>query len=288
MSIHIPVLPAPILEHLDIQPGQTIIDGTFGGGGHSKLFSEKVGPTGHVIGFDRDPSAIAAAESWAPDNMTLVAANYADIPEHLVAMNIESVDAVLLDLGLSSDQLDDHNRGFSFHAEGPLDLRFNREAGEPAWRLVNRLGEKHLADLIYEFGEERFSRRIARKIVKVRHSDPIKTATQLADLVRSCVPRSRNHSIDPATRTFQALRIGVNEELKWLKVAVKRLPNVLDVGGKLAIISFHSLEDRMVKHGFNGNDDLQVMTKKPIVADEQEQDENPRSRSARLRIGVRV
>ena len=241
-----------------------------------------------MIGFDRDPSAIAAAESWAPDNMTLVAANYADIPEHLVAMNIESVDAVLLDLGLSSDQLDDHNRGFSFHAEGPLDLRFNREAGEPAWRLVNRLGEKHLADLIYEFGEERFSRRIARKIVKVRHSDPIKTATQLADLVRSCVPRSRNHSIDPATRTFQALRIGVNEELKWLKVAVKRLPNVLDVGGKLAIISFHSLEDRMVKHGFNGNDDLQVMTKKPIVADEQEQDENPRSRSARLRIGVRV
>lgn len=288
MSIHIPVLLDPIIEKLDIQSGQTIVDGTFGGGGHSKVFAEKVGPTGRVIGFDRDPSAIEAAESWATDNMTLLAHNYADMPEVLAQIGVDSVDGILLDLGLSSDQLEDHDRGFSYHAEGPLDLRFNREAGEPAWRLVNRLGEKHLADLIYQFGEERFSRRIARKIVKVRHETPIKTATELADLVRSCVPRSRGHSIDPATRTFQALRIGVNEELKWLKVALKRLPQILNPGGKLAIISFHSLEDRMVKVAFDEHDLLTIPKRKPVVADDAEKDINPRSRSARLRIGVRV
>ena len=288
MSIHIPVLLEPILEKLEIQAGQTIVDGTFGGGGHSKVFSETVGPSGRIIGFDRDPLAIEAAESWAPENMTLLAHNYADMPEVLSQLDIEAVDAILLDLGLSSDQLGDHDRGFSFHAKGPLDLRFNQEAGEPAYRLVNRLGEKHLADLIYEFGEERFSRRIARKIVKVRHDSPIKTASELADLVRSCVPRSKGHSIDPATRTFQALRIGVNEELKWLKVALKRLPQILKPGGKLAIISFHSLEDRMVKNAFDEHELLTVPKRKPIVADDIEKDANPRSRSAKLRVGVRV
>lgn len=288
MSIHIPVLLDPIIEKLDIQPGQTIVDGTFGGGGHSKVFAEKVGPNGRVIGFDRDPSAVEAAESWAPENMTLIAHNYADMPEVLAQIGIDKVDGILLDLGLSSDQLEDHDRGFSYHAKGPLDLRFNREAGEPAWRLINRLGEKHLADLIYQFGEERFSRRIARKIVKVRHETPLKTATELADLVRSCVPRSKGHSIDPATRTFQALRIGVNEELKWLKVALKRLPQILNPGGKFAVISFHSLEDRMVKVAFDEHDLLTIPKRKPIVADDAEKNANPRSRSARLRIGVRV
>ena len=209
-------------------------------------------------------------------------------PEYLERLQVESVDAILLDLGLSSDQLADMDRGFSFNSDGPLDLRFDVTAGEPAWRLINRLGEKHLADLIYQYGEERFSRRIARKICRLRHEQPIKTADQLAQIVRSCIPRSKRDKIDPATRTFQAFRIAVNEELKWLGVALKRLPDCLAVGGKFAIISFHSLEDRMVKTAFSEDRRLKVLTKRPLIADAAEIADNPRSRSAKLRIAERV
>ena len=288
MTVHIPVLPNETIDALQIQPGHCVVDGTFGGGGHSQLILEKLSGTGRLIGLDRDPLAIEIGQSWAPANATLVATNYADIPEILVQFGIESVQSILLDLGLSSDQLDDRDRGFSFNSDGPLDLRFDQGAGEPAWRLVNRLGEKHLADLIYEFGEERFSRRIARKICELRHRDPIKTSDQLARIVRSCIPRQRGKTIDPATRTFQALRIGVNEELKWLKVAVKRLPEMLAPGGRLAIISFHSLEDRIVKTGFVENSDLAVITRRPLIASEQEISENPRSRSAKLRVAEKL
>ncbi len=287
-SIHLPILVDTILENLGIVSGNVVIDGTMGGGGHTIEFCKRVGPLGKVLGFDRDPIAVDNTVQRLPDNGIGVPANYADIPEYLQQLGVDCVDAILLDLGLSSDQLADRERGFSYNSDGLLDLRFDQTAGEPAWRLINRLGEKHLADLIYEFGEERFSRRIARKICRVRHEEPIKTADQLARIVRSCVPRSRNHSIDPATRTFQAVRIAVNQELKWLGVALKRLPDVLAVGGRIAIMSFHSLEDRMVKNAFAEDGRLKVLTKRPIVAEPDEVACNPRSRSAKLRIAQRV
>ena len=288
MTVHVPVLPEECIESLHISPDDTIVDGTFGGGGHSKLILSSLESTGRLIGLDRDPVVIDKAESWVPENVTMIAANYADLPEHLDMLGIGSVDGILLDLGLSSDQLADRDRGFSFQSEGTLDLRFDMTAGEPAFRLVNRLGEKHLADLIYEFGEEKLSRRIARKIVNSRHQEPIRTAAELASIVRSCVPRSKKQNIDPATRTFQALRIAVNEELKWLKVAMRRLPERLAVGARIAVISFHSLEDRIVKTSFVQDESLKVLTKKPLMASEQELSDNPRARSAKLRVAEKV
>ncbi|MEM9941131.1 MAG: 16S rRNA (cytosine(1402)-N(4))-methyltransferase RsmH [Planctomycetota bacterium] len=285
MTVHIPVLVEEVLSYLTVSPGSTVVDGTLGGGGHTGKILDLLGPEGQVIAFDRDPLAVEETKQRLnSDRLTLIQANYADIPEHLEALGIQAIDGLLLDLGLSSDQLAARDRGFSYQDEGTLDLRFNPMAGEPAFRIVNRLSEKHLADLIYEFGEERFSRRIARKIVKIRRETPIQSAVQLAALVRSCVPRSKNHSIDPATRTFQALRIAVNEELKWLKVATERLPSLLAPGGRIAIISFHSLEDRIVKHAFQKDDRLEMITKKPIQASEDELGRNPRSRSAKLRV----
>jgi 16S rRNA (cytosine1402-N4)-methyltransferase len=288
VTIHIPVLIEEVLEGLNLEPGKVVIDGTLGGGGHSAEILKRVGTSGHLYGFDRDPDAVEDTSTRInADNATLIVGNYADIPEHLDAMGLDKVDGILLDLGFSSDQLLDEERGFSYQHDGPIDLRFNRMAGEPASKLINRLSERHLADLIYQFGEERLSRRIARKIVKVRNQKKIETAREFANLVRSCVPRSKNHSIDPATRTFQAFRIAVNEELKWLKVAMKRFPEYLNPGGRFAVISFHSLEDRIVKHSMNENETLEVLTKKPIMASEQELGENPRSRSAKLRVAER-
>jgi 16S rRNA (cytosine1402-N4)-methyltransferase len=168
-----------------------------------------------------------------------------------------------------------------------LDLRFDQARGEPAWKLVQRLSAEHLADLIYKYGEERFSRRIARRIVEVRKSNPIQTADDLARIVRASVPRSRDERIDPATRTFQALRIAVNEELKWLEVALRRLPACLKPGGRLAVISFHSLEDRLVKEAFRNEARLTVVTRRPIRASESEVAANPRSRSAKFRVAER-
>lgn len=294
MTVHIPVLPNEVIESMQPQPGHVAVDGTLGGAGHTLRLLEKVGESGRVIAFDRDPGPVeAAAESIDDPRLTVVHANYADIPEHLHSLGIDQVNSLLLDLGLSSDQLEDRDRGFSYQSEGPLDLRFDPLSGEAAWKLVNRLSEKHLADLIYKFGEERFSRRIARKIVAARHDGPIKTSLELAQLVRRCVPRSKNHSIDPATRTFQALRIAVNEELKWLSVAMERLPKVLAVGGRISVISFHSLEDRIVKQSFaqpaiNAGFELKVLTRKPITASPEELDDNPRSRSAKLRVAQRT
>ena len=196
---------------------------------------------------------------------------------------------MVLDLGVSSDQLADPVRGFSFSADGPLDLRFDPSAGEPAWRLVNRLSAEHLADLIYHYGEERYSRRIARAIVKARREKPIKRAAELADLVRRCVPTSRGgHQIDPATRTFQALRIAVNDELKSLEIALRRIPDCLRPQGRLAVISFHSLEDRRVKEAFRDDPRYQVLTRKPVRPSAQEIADNPRARSAKLRVAART
>ena len=289
MTIHIPVLMDEVLEGLQPEGSKIIVDGTLGGAGHSAAILKRLGPEGQLISFDRDLDAVEAATELIDDSrFTPIHGNYADFPEHLGAMGIDAVDGVLLDLGYSSDQLADENRGFSFQNEGELDLRFDRLDGEPAWRLVNRLSEKHLADLIYNYGEERLSRRIARKICAVREADPIKTSQQLARVVRSCVPRSKNHSIDPATRTFQAIRIAVNDELKFLQETMNRLPKFLNLDGRAVIISFHSLEDRIVKRGINGNEMFEAINRKPIMASEEELDANSRSRSAKLRVAKRI
>ena len=195
----------------------------------------------------------------------------------------------MLDLGLSSDQLADRDRGFSFSADGPLDLRFDPTSGEPARRLINRLSVEHLTQLISAYGEERYSPRIARAIVEQRRQRPIETAAELAALVRGCVPAPPGGSrIDPATRTFQALRIAVNDELKSLEIALRRIPDCLRPGARMAIISFHSLEDRRVKEAFRTDDRLKVLTRRPVRPDDEEMAGNPRSRSAKLRVAERT
>jgi 16S rRNA (cytosine1402-N4)-methyltransferase len=252
------------------------------------LLAEAVGPHGRVVGLDRDPAALASsAERLAGLPVNLVHANYADLPEILAERDIAGVDGIVLDLGLSSDQLADVDRGFSFHSAGALDLRFDPTRGEPAWKLIERLGDEHLADLIFQHGEERFSRRIARRIVERRQIAPIRTASELADVVRSAVPRGRHERIDPATRTFQALRIAVNEELKWLSVALRRLPDCLNPQGRIVVLSFHSLEDRLVKEAFRDDARLSVLTRRPVRAEEAETASNPRARSAKLRAAER-
>ncbi len=308
MTVHIPVLPREAGDWLLSEEGPALptpatnstqrifIDGTLGGGGHTCLVLERLSGNDRLISIDRDPDAVEETRTRLESGLsneqlgrwTAIDANYADLPEMIGGMEtVEKVDGILLDLGLSSDQLEDHERGFSYNAEGPLDLRFNRSAGEPASRLVNRMGEKHLANLIYEFGEERHSRRVARNICRVRHEQKIETAAQLAAIVRRSVPRSRGHNIDPATRTFQALRIAVNEELKWLSSAMRRLPEILAPGGRLVVISFHSLEDRIVKQSFNESSMVDVLTRRPVKASESEIESNPRSRSARMRVAKR-
>ncbi len=287
-TVHVPVLVAEVLESLRPAPGMTFVDGTLGGGGHARALAQRVQPGGRVIALDLDPRAARRASAAIADlPIQAHTASYADAPELLAELGVTAVDGMLLDLGLSSDQLADADRGFSFQTSGELDLRFHPGRGEPAWRLIERLREPDLADVIYRYGEERFSRRIARRIVERRQQAPIRSAAELADLVRSCVPRSRGHGIDPATRTFQALRIAVNDELGALETALARLPDCLKPGGRLAVISFHSLEDRMVKHAFRGDERLEVVTRRPVQAADEEVARNPRSRSAKLRVAER-
>jgi 16S rRNA (cytosine1402-N4)-methyltransferase len=285
--LHIPVLPAEIVDWLQPQPGQIVLDGTLGGGGHTRLLAEKLQDSGYVLAVDRDPAAVAAAEQNLRGLPVKVAtASYTELPALLQELGVAAVHGIVLDLGLSSDQLADESRGFSFHSSGALDLRFNPTEGEPASRLLARLRENEIADLIYQYGEERLSRRIAKQIVAARSIAPIETAEQLAALVRRCVPRSGD-GIDPATRTFQALRIAVNRELEGIDKALQTLPALLVPGGRIAIISFHSLEDRRVKDAFRSDDRLRVLTKKPLTASAAELATNPRSRSAKLRVAER-
>ncbi|MBR0237890.1 MAG: 16S rRNA (cytosine(1402)-N(4))-methyltransferase RsmH [Thermoguttaceae bacterium] len=289
-TVHVSVMPNEVLRYINPQPGQVVVDGTLGGAGHAKMIAARLAPGGCLIGLDRDPIPLQRAEETLKGlPVVLAQSNFCDLPEVLEQIDgVDKVDAILLDLGLSSDQLADRSRGFSFNSDGSLDLRFDVEHGEPAWKLLGRLSQQTLADLIYQYGEERFSRRIAQKIVETRRSNPIKTAAQLAELVRSCVPVDRNHAIDPATRTFQALRIAVNDELKSLEIALKRFPDVLKPGGVLAIISFHSLEDRRVKEAFRNDSRYEVLTPKALTASPEEIEVNPRSRSAKFRVAKRI
>ena len=284
-SCHTAVLPAEVMSFLAVRNAARIVDGTLGGGGHTRLLAEAVGPEGLVIAIDRDPAAIErGARELAGLPVRFAQANYCDLPEVLDALSVEYVDGVLLDVGLSSDQLADHSRGFSFESDGPLDLRFDPTEGEPAWRMLSRMKAEHIADIIHEYGEERFSRRIARRIVSAREKEPIRSSREFARIVTSAVPRQTPPSrIHPATRTFQALRIAVNQELKSLRIALERIPTRLSPGGRLVVISFHSLEDRLAKQAFCNSQVWDRLTRSPVGASDDELARNPRSRSAKLR-----
>jgi 16S rRNA (cytosine1402-N4)-methyltransferase len=283
---HEPVLLAEALELLGVRPGGCWVDGTLGAAGHARALLERSAPDGRLLGVDRDAEGLerAAASLAAGGRAELVHADFRELPELLDARGLRP-DGVLLDLGLSSLQLDDPERGFSFRNEGPLDMRLDRRRGETAADLVARLPEGELADLIYRYGEERASRRVARAIVRAREDAPITATTELAALVRRAVRRGRRFGFDPATRTFQALRIAVNRELEGLAEALRALAARLAPGGRLAVIAFHSLEDREVKHTFRelGRGGYRLLTRKPVRPGEAERAANPRSRSARLR-----
>jgi len=287
---HVPVLPAQVMELLDPQAGETCFDATLGRGGHARLILPRLAPGGRYIGVDLDPANVAhTAEAFADDSVHFEAvhAGFTEAPRILEQRGLARVDLLLADLGFASTQMDDPRRGFSFTHDGPLDMRLDPTQPTTAADLVNELPQDELADLIYQYGEERASRVIARKIVEARRNTPMTTTRQLAELCAAAYgPRGRRQRIHPATRTFMALRIAVNDELTKLDELLVMLAEVMNVGGRVAIISFHSLEDRAVKHAFR---DLakagraEVLTRKPVTADHAERATNPRSRSAKLR-----
>ncbi|MGA9497063.1 MAG: 16S rRNA (cytosine(1402)-N(4))-methyltransferase RsmH [Terriglobales bacterium] len=309
---HVPVLLKEAIDFLAVKRGGTYLDATVGLGGHSFEIAKRLGAPGHLIGFDKDPAALGRAEAvlssqfpvlsegteprlstdgqrlvsdWP--SVTLIHGSFAEVGERVAPA---SLDGMMADLGVSSLQLGDAARGFSFQAGGPLDMRMNPMSGETAEQVVNHIDERELADVIYEFGEERRSRRIARAIVRSR---PIRTTTQLVEVVAAAArPMNRKHErIHPATRTFQALRIFVNRELDDLKALLEAAPRALKPGGRLVVISFHSLEDRIVKDALRDGSKqgwYQVLTKKPVTASEEEIDRNPRSRSAKMRAAEKV
>ena len=292
---HVPVLLEESLEFLAVRPGGVYVDATLGLGGHSAEIARRLGAKGKLIAFDRDPEAMskaqarlaALAEELGPE---MPAVEYVSRPFSQVADVIApgTLDGLLADFGVSSLQLDEAHRGFSFRAEGPLDMRMDPRSGLTAEQVVNQADEEELANLIYEFGEERRSRRIARAIVRAR---PITTTAELARVVSAVAPPIKGEKIHPATRTFQALRIRVNDELQEIQSLLKSAGSLLKPGGRLVLISFHSLEDRLVKDALRDGakaGQFELLTKKPVVATEQESLRNPRSRSAKLRAASRI
>jgi 16S rRNA (cytosine1402-N4)-methyltransferase len=286
---HVSVLLDETLELLAVRPGGLWVDGTVGLGGHAAALLRASAPDGRLLGLDRDTETLERARRVLGvfgARVRLEAGDYRQIPERL---GDERAQGVLLDLGISSAQLDDPGRGFSFQADGPLDMRMDRRQGETAAEVVNHLPEKELADLIYAYGEERRSRRIARAIVRERERAPIRTTAELAEIVRRASPggvRRGARRVHPATRTFQALRIHVNRELEGLGEALEQIAGCLAPEGRLAVIAFHSLEDRAVKTTFRelSRRGHRLVTRKPVRPSEAETRENPRSRSARLRV----
>ena len=287
---HVPVLLDEAMEYLNVRPGGVIVDATLGLAGHSSAIAKRLGGKGKLICFDRDPEAMAAAKirleevkAELGDAMPEVVYIAKAFSEAASEIKPGSLDGLLADFGVSSLQLDEAHRGFSFRTDGPLDMRMDTRSGETAEQVVNQEDENELADLIYEFGEERRSRRIARAIVRAR---PITTTAELARIVSAEAPPMKGEKIHPATRTFQALRIRVNNELGEIQSLLGCAGSLLKPGGRLVLISFHSLEDRLVKDAFKAAKDakiFEVLTKKPVVAVEQEQLRNPRSRSAKMR-----
>jgi 16S rRNA (cytosine1402-N4)-methyltransferase len=291
---HVPVLLKQAIDFLNLRAGASVADCTLGMAGHSSQIAQMIGPTGHLIGFDRDPEALDLAKvrlarvanelgSQAP-RITLIGEAFSSIGRHVQP---DSLDGILADFGVSSLQLDEARRGFSFMADGNLDMRMDTRSGTTAEQVVNEVSERELANLIYEYGDERRSRRIARAIVRGR---PIATTGQLARIVAAAAPAMKQDRIHPATRTFQALRIFVNRELDEIKALMEAAPALLKASGRLVVISFHSLEDRIAKDSLRDGARQkiwEVLTKKPVTPDEEEMENNPRSRSAKLRAAER-
>ncbi len=291
---HVPVLFQETIDFLRVRPGGTYVDCTLGMAGHSSGIVRLLGPKGHLIGFDRDPEALVLAKAkldrvceelgdQAP-KITLVGEAFSSIAEHVKPA---SLDGLMADFGVSSLQFDEAYRGFSFQADGPLDMRMDTRSGQTAAQVVNEGNEGQLANLIYEYGEERRSRRIARAIVRGR---PLTTTGELARIVAAAAPAMKQDRIHPATRTFQALRIFVNRELDEIRDLLEAAPRLLKPSGRIAVISFHSLEDRIAKDSLREgahNNIWEILTKKPVTASEEEMDRNPRSRSAKLRAAER-
>jgi 16S rRNA (cytosine1402-N4)-methyltransferase len=283
---HASVLLEETLAQLAVRPGGLWVDGTVGLGGHAAAILRASAPGGRLLGLDRDGETIERARANLlefADRVRLEQADFREIPQRLSG---EAPDGILLDLGISSVQLDDATRGFSFQVEGPLDMRMDRSSPTTAADLVNSMRERDLADLIYEYGEEPASRRIARAIARARETQAIRTTTELADIVRRAAFRSRRPGLHPATRTFQALRIRVNQELAGLQPAIESAARTLAPHGRIAVIAFHSLEDRAVKECFRvlSGHGFRALTRKPLRPSEEETRKNPRSRSARLRV----
>ncbi len=307
---HTSVLAREVLAYLSPRPGGIYVDGTLGGGGHAALVLEASAPDGRLFGLDRDRDALeAAGRRLAPygERVTLIHENFAGMAAALHRFGIETVDGVLLDLGVSSNQLDVAERGFSFQQDAPLDMRMDRDGGETAADLVNNLPVEELTRIIRDYGEERWAKRIATFIEKAREEAPLATTLQLAELVKRAIPRGAwEERIHPATRTFQALRIAVNGELESAARGIDAGVGLLRPGGRIAVISFHSLEDRIVKERFrdlsrgcicpkglpvcvcNHRPELKILTGKPVMATADEVVANPRARSARLRVAEKL
>ncbi len=289
---HVPVLVEEVMTFLRCEPGRTYVDATLGGGGHASEILKRTAPNGTVIGIEWDEEALSEARrTLMPfgDRIKIFRENFVHLADFV---GTESADGMLFDLGLSSIQVEKAERGFSFKGEGPLDMRMDQRMDRTASDLVNGLSSEELETILLQFGEERWAKRIARAIVEERERDPIRTTQALRRIVHRAIPR-RFHSrrIDPATRTFQAFRIRLNEELDHLGKILESGWKILKRGGRICIISFHSLEDRMVKESFRRREkqgDLRILTKKPVVPSEEERRRNPRSRRAKLRCAERV
>ena len=306
--IHKPVMLEEAVNGLNIKENGIYVDGTLGGAGHSKEIVKKLSQKGLLIGIDRDQEALAAAKEKLKDytNVRYIHGNHDDIENLLNEIGINKVDGILLDLGVSSYQLDERSRGFSYMGESKLDMRMDKSQDLTARDVVNNYSEQQLVNILTEYGEEKFARNIARNIVKQREQNPIETTSELVEIIRKSIPISKQKDGHPAKRTFQAIRIEVNDEIKPLANTIKQSVNMLKPGGRLCVITFHSLEDRLVKKSFQEAEGIctcpsdlpycvcgcqklgRVITKKPILATDQELENNSRSKSAKLRIFEKI
>jgi 16S rRNA (cytosine1402-N4)-methyltransferase len=295
---HLPVLVAEVLSYLDCRPDRVYVDATVGSGGHARKILEKSSPTGKLIGLDWDQAAIARTkQALAPfgERFRLVKENFRDLKEVLYSLSLPAVDGILVDLGVSSEQLDDPERGFSFRWEAPLDMRMDLERSLTAQELIQRLSVEEMGKILRELGEERWAARIAKAIGRQRRIHPLRTTGDLVETIRKSIPSYRSR-IHPATRTFQAFRIAVNEELANLDTFLRDCPRLLNPGGRVGIISFHSLEDRIVKSYFRqwGKRKeeeaplFRILTPKPVIPSSEEMRLNPRARSAKLRVAEKI
>ncbi|MDD5561183.1 MAG: 16S rRNA (cytosine(1402)-N(4))-methyltransferase RsmH [Candidatus Omnitrophica bacterium] len=296
-KLHIPVMLREIIDYLDPKPGQIIVDATLGTGGHGFEILKKIVPGGRLVGIDRDEDSLAICRERFNEftgSYELVHANFVDLDKVLGHLGIGQIGGILFDLGISTYQLKDAERGFSFQQEGPLDMRLDKSSYISAYDLVNNLNENEISHMLWSFGQERWHNRIAHLLVEERRNHPISTTSQLADLVMRAIPyryRRSYYRIHPATRTFQAVRIAVNRELEILESAIKKAVAILGKKAKICVISFHSLEDRVVKHTFRAlkaDGLIDIITAKPITPADGEVEANPSSRSSKLRVAERI